>query len=67
MEHPPWRVWTADQGGFEGEMESLYGADFAGLLRRPPDSALLAEGSPITVYAGRRLVLPSPEFEILSK
>lgn len=55
VEHRPWRVWTADQAGFEGDMASLYGAGFSDVLRRPPDSALLAEGSPVNVYAGKRL------------
>lgn len=55
VEHPPWRVWPADRAGFEGDMTSLYGAEFARVLQRPPDSALLSEGSAVAVYAGRRL------------
>jgi uncharacterized protein YqjF (DUF2071 family) len=55
VEHPAWRVWTAHQAGFEGDMTSLYGEEFGRVLKRPPDSALLAEGSPVTVYAGRRI------------
>lgn len=55
VEHPPWLVWPAARAGFEGDMTSLYGAEFASVLQRPPDSALLADGSRVAVYAGRRI------------
>jgi uncharacterized protein YqjF (DUF2071 family) len=53
--HPSWRVWKAEQAGFSGEVASLYGPEFAEVLRRAPSSAFLAEGSPVTVLRGRRL------------
>lgn len=55
VEHPPWRVWDVTGGEFSGDAEQLYGADFAAMFKKGPDSVLLAEGSPVTVYAGRRL------------
>lgn len=55
VDHPSWRVWTAQQAAFSGEMEELYGAELAAVLRNPPSSALLAEGSAVTVYRGRKL------------
>ncbi len=53
--HPPWRVWTALDARFEGDMEKLYGKDLAAVLEKDPTSAFLAEGSEVTVYNGRRL------------
>ena len=53
--HPPWRIWRADHAGFEGDALGVYGETFARLLSLPPDSAFIAEGSPVTVSAGRRL------------
>lgn len=56
VEHVPWRVWTATSGGFEGDGEGLYGPGFGGVLSRPPDSAFLAEGSPVRVYGGEPIL-----------
>jgi uncharacterized protein YqjF (DUF2071 family) len=53
--HAPWRVWTATRAGFEGDGDALYGPGFGSVLRRPPDSAFLADGSPIVVSTGRRI------------
>ena len=55
--HPPWRVWDVTSAEFSGDAGALYGAEFAAVLSRPPDSAILAEGSPVTVYAGNKLPL----------
>ena len=53
--HPPWRVWQVRQSVFEGDAEKNYGKDIAAVLRARPQSAFLAEGSPVTVMRGRRL------------
>ena len=50
--HQPWRLRRAASAHFEGDAASLYGKEFAQILTRPPDSALLAEGSPIQVMRG---------------
>jgi len=55
VQHPPWKVWPAAKADFEGDMKELYGAEFGALLKRPPHSAFLAEGSAVTVHRGRRL------------
>ena len=49
VEHDRWRVWPNVQGGFEGDVVELYGAELARCLLRPPDSALIAEGSAVVV------------------
>ena len=53
--HEPWRLRRAASARFEGDATSLYGKEFAQILTRPPDSALLAEGSPIQVMRGTRI------------
>ena len=55
VEHPPWRVGSATAAAFEGDVEELYGAEFSALLKHPPASAFLAEGSAVSVSRGRRL------------
>jgi uncharacterized protein YqjF (DUF2071 family) len=54
--HEPWRVWAATDAGFHGDATALYGAALAGVLRSTPHSAFIAEGSPVLVYGGSRIV-----------
>jgi uncharacterized protein len=56
VSHVPWRVWSSATAGFEGDAESLYGAEFDRVLHRAPDSAFIADGSPVRVFTGRRIV-----------
>ena len=53
--HAAWRVWTCRAAHFRGDADSLYGPQFGAILRRPPDSAFLADGSPVLVLRGNRL------------
>lgn len=55
VEHPSWKVWNARSAEFRGDVEDLYGKELGAALRGTPSSALLAEGSPVTVMRGRRL------------
>jgi uncharacterized protein len=55
VSHEPWRVWVSTNAKFEGDAEPLYGAAFAEILRRVPDSAFIAEGSAVLVHTGRQL------------
>ena len=64
VEHEPWRVWRAAQARFDGDCDSLYGPDLAACLKSAPDSAFLAEGSPVAVYAGE--IQPSIHFRATS-
>lgn len=52
VEHPRWNVSEAAQARFNGDAEMYYGSEFAKVLDRAPDSAFLADGSPITVFKG---------------
>jgi hypothetical protein len=55
VQHPPWRVWKAKQASFSGNAAGLYGAEIAQTLTREPNSAFLAQGSPVTVFKSVRL------------
>lgn len=57
VEHPSWRVWRAREASLNGDIEQTYGAEFAEVLGGSPQSAFVAEGSPITVYKPQRLLL----------
>ena len=55
VQHEPWRVWTAHAARFDGDATSLYGPKLARILTARPDSAFLADGSPVTVFRGQRI------------
>jgi len=56
VEHPRWRVWSAEMAILECNATALYGAQFASALAASPSSAFLADGSPVIVYRARRLL-----------
>jgi uncharacterized protein len=53
--HVPWQVWPTSDAGFEGEASALYGRELATVLKRRPDCAFVANGSPVTVFTGKRI------------
>ena len=55
VSHDRWRIWTAAKSTFDGDATGLYGAAFGEILQRRPDSALIAEGSPVVVQKSRRI------------
>jgi len=55
VSHVPWNVWASSAAGFEGDASSLYGLELGKVLRRRPDSAFIADGSPVIVFAGKRI------------
>ncbi|MEO7794338.1 MAG: DUF2071 domain-containing protein [Thermoanaerobaculia bacterium] len=55
VEHPQWEVSAAIESTFECDVAALYGAPFAGFLTGKPESAFVADGSPVTVRRGVRL------------
>jgi uncharacterized protein YqjF (DUF2071 family) len=55
VEHPPWRVAPAARAQVLGDVGRFYGAPFEEAIRAAPLSSFVAEGSPIVVYAGRRI------------
>jgi len=55
VSHMPWNVWSCSRAGFIGNADSLYGPALSETLCRPPDSAFVADGSSVNVYAGRQI------------
>jgi uncharacterized protein len=53
--HPQWRVWHSLKAQFEGHGEAMYGEAFGQVLARRPDSAFIADGSKVSVFAGTRV------------
>lgn len=53
--HPQWMVWVGEGAAFEGDAAELYGTELSAVLNALPTSALLAEGSAVSVKRGRSL------------
>jgi uncharacterized protein len=52
VDHERWNVWEAQEAALHCETASIYGAKFAGPLEVSPESAFVAEGSPVMVRSG---------------
>ena len=55
VEHPQWKVWEASETTMSGNLAGFYGPEFASALQSPPNSAFVADGSPVTVCKGNRM------------
>lgn len=55
VSHVPWKLWTSTTAGLEGDVTGLYGPELGKVLQCRPDSAFIAEGSPVVVFAGRKI------------
>jgi uncharacterized protein len=55
VEHPRWDVWPAQEAALHCDVAALYGPKFAGPLSAAPESAFVAQGSPVSVSAGAAL------------
>lgn len=53
--HVPWNVWLSSDAGFEGDATGLYGPELGKILQRRPDSAFIADGSPVIVFRGKKI------------
>ncbi len=53
--HAPWRLWTTESAELTGDTSYVYGSELAKVVQRRPDSAFIAEGSPVTVYRGEKV------------
>jgi uncharacterized protein len=58
VQHPKWRVHTVKKYDIKCSTEKLYGKDFVEALSQKPHSVFLAEGSPIKVMGGSKIVSP---------
>jgi uncharacterized protein YqjF (DUF2071 family) len=55
VEHPRWKVWTAERFEFSANVAELYGEQFVEPLSVAPRSAFVADGSPIEVLFREQL------------
>lgn len=55
VRHPPWTLWTASDPRLDIDAAALYGAELGPWLQGPPCSAIIADGSPVSVSRGARL------------
>ena len=55
VQHARWCIKSAKRAEFSGSLAGLFGVEIAQALMRNPDSAFLAEGSPVTVFKGTRI------------
>jgi uncharacterized protein YqjF (DUF2071 family) len=55
VQHARWLIRCAKRAEFSGSLAGFYGVEIAQALMRNPDSAFLAEGSPVTVFKGTRI------------
>jgi uncharacterized protein YqjF (DUF2071 family) len=49
VEHPRWKIWSADNFEFRADVAALYGQQFVETLSAPPRSTFIADGSAISV------------------
>ena len=61
VEHPQWRVWPATGFTALGDFGNFYGPQFGSALAQAPTSVFVADGSPVTVREGAKLVITPPE------
>jgi hypothetical protein len=55
VQHARWHIKNAKRAECTGNLAGLFGVEIAQALMRNPNSAFLAEGSPVTVFRGTRL------------
>jgi uncharacterized protein YqjF (DUF2071 family) len=56
VSHVPWQVWASASAEFEGDTSRLYGVELGRALHGHPSSAFIADGSPVTVFRGSKLL-----------
>lgn len=57
VQHPRWRIWSASDASFRGDIVEIDGPSFVPVLTGTPAFAFVAEGSPITVMRGQPLIV----------
>jgi uncharacterized protein len=55
VEHPRWKIWSANSFEFSADVAALYGDQFVETLSAKPRSAFVADGSPIQVLLREQL------------
>ena len=60
VSHVPWQVWLSTTARFEGDPSRLHGPALGRVLQGHPSSAFIADGSPVTVFRGRKTSSETP-------
>ena len=55
VEHPRWRIWSADSCSLDCDVATLYGSEFSSFVQGKPSSAFLADGSDVMVRMRRKI------------
>jgi uncharacterized protein YqjF (DUF2071 family) len=55
VEHPRWKIWDASDFELKADVATLCGEQFAETLNQSPRSALIADGSPISILVREQL------------
>lgn len=55
VEHPKWRLYPVEEFQLQCNFKDIYGAAFDFLSPQQPDSVLLAQGSPVVVFSGKKI------------
>ena len=55
VEHPRWKIWSAESFEFKTDVAMLYGGQFVEPLSVAPRSAFIADGSPIQLLLREQL------------
>ncbi|MEA3208343.1 MAG: uncharacterized protein QOE70_1400 [Chthoniobacter sp.] len=55
VEHPRWRTWRVESASLDCDVAALYGPAFLPVLKGPPRSVFVAEGSAVEVRRGVRV------------
>lgn len=55
VRHVPWNTWSATEVEIDFDGTKQYGDAFSETFSRPPESAFIADGSPVTVSRPRRI------------
>ena len=73
VDHPRWRIWQKSDARLEADVNELvsklklHNAQIAETLSQPPDSAYLADGSPVTVSFPKRLPVKGDPRDLIGR
>lgn len=56
VEHPKWLAYPVNSFDVQCDFKGLYGARFEPLAQQKPASVILAQGSPVVVFNGRKII-----------
>ena len=55
VEHPTWCTRSAELARFDLDVGGIFGSEWAPVMGAAPDSVVLADGSEVAVFSGKRI------------